>query len=64
MPPKQTEIGRRLKAGRAKLNLSQAQAAKTWKISVRTLQQWEQGQSEPQGLALRALDEILKEIGV
>ena len=64
MPPKQTEIGDRLKAAREKLHLSQSQAAKAWGISVRSLQQWEQGQREPRGLALRALEAILKKAGV
>lgn len=64
MPPKQTQTGDRLKAAREKLNLSQSQAASKWEIPVRTLQQWEQGQSEPQGLAKRALEAILKKAGV
>ena len=64
MPPKQTQSGDRLKAAREKLNLSQADAAEKWGISLRSLQSWEQGQREPRGLALRALEEILRKAGV
>jgi len=64
MPPKDTEIGRRLKAAREKLNLSQDDAAQAWEISASTLRKWEQGQREPRGLALRALETILREAGV
>jgi DNA-binding transcriptional regulator YiaG len=62
MPPKQTETGDRLKAARAKLGLSQSEAAKLWKFSGKTLQSWEQGQSEPRGLYLEKLEKLLAKI--
>ncbi|PTX93364.1 hypothetical protein DB345_17300 [Spartobacteria bacterium LR76] len=52
-------IADRIKEARRKLKLSQSQAAKEWQISTRTLQEWEQGRHEPQGLALAALESIL-----
>ena len=48
-----------IKEARAKLGLSQSQAAKAWGIPVRTLQTWEQEQSSPRGLALKTLRQIL-----
>ncbi len=64
MPPKQTVIGDRLKAARKKLGLSQSQAAKRWKISVKSLQGWEQGWREPRGLYLEKVEAVLKKAGV
>jgi putative transcriptional regulator len=57
------DISLQLKTVREKLGLSQSQAAKAWGISVRTLQQWEQGRSKPVGLALLKLQEILAQAG-
>jgi DNA-binding transcriptional regulator YiaG len=64
MPPKQTEIGRRLFAARNNLKLSQDEAAKGWGISVKTLRHWEQGQREPRGLYLEKVEAILAKAGV
>jgi putative transcriptional regulator len=44
---KPTEI----KAARENLGLSQAQFAKTFRLSLRTLQHWEQGVMTPRGAA-------------
>jgi len=56
-------ISERIKAARQKLNLSQADAAKKWKFSVRTLQGYEIGRP-PRGLYLEKLEAILKKAGV
>jgi DNA-binding transcriptional regulator YiaG len=64
MPPKDTEIGRRLKAAREKLGLTQDESAQKWGFSVKTLRAWEQGWNEPRGLYLEKLEGILREIGV
>jgi putative transcriptional regulator len=52
--------GERLKAWRTSKNLSQSQAASELGVSVRTLQEWEQGRMQPRGLALSALEQMLK----
>ncbi len=44
---------------REKQSLSQTEAAKAWGIPVETLQSWEQGISDPRGLALSALRQII-----
>lgn len=49
-----------LKNWRTTKGYSQAQAAKKLGISVRTLQQWEQGARKPQGLALVTLNQIFQ----
>ena len=49
-------------AARAKLGLSQSEAAAEWGINTRTLQQWEQDQQTPKGFALTALMEKLDAI--
>ena len=41
--------------------MSQAQAAAAWNVPLKTLQKWEQGLREPQGLALDALRQKLAE---
>ncbi len=57
-------IGQQIKASRARLGLSQSQAARRWKISIRTLQQWEQGHRIPRVPALRYIEEvILRDLG-
>ncbi|HOW64876.1 MAG TPA: helix-turn-helix domain-containing protein [Candidatus Paceibacterota bacterium] len=53
------DLSRKLKSVRESLNLSQSQAAAAWGISVRTLQEWEQGRHQPRGLALAQLEQIL-----
>lgn len=61
---KEESIRDRLKAARAKLGLSQSQAAKAWGFNTYTLQQWERSRSNPRGLYLDKLEEILKKAGV
>ncbi len=53
------EISDQLKQTRAKLGLSQSQAARAWGLNVHTLQTWEQGVRRPRGLALAQLQTIL-----
>jgi putative transcriptional regulator len=42
-------IAEQIKTARQRAGLSQAQAARAWGVSLRTLQEWEQGRSEPRG---------------
>lgn len=49
-----------LRAWRHKLNLSQSEAALKLQISKRTLQEWEQGRAEPEGLARIAIQKIFR----
>jgi len=56
------ELRRKLKAARAKLKLSQSQAAKSWGIPLRTLISWENNQRTPRGFALTAITEKLDRI--
>ncbi len=56
------ELRRKLKAARAKLGLSQAQAAKEWGVPHSTLIKWEQDQQTPQGLSLKLINEMLDKI--
>lgn len=56
------ELRRKLKAARAKLGLSQSQAAKAWGIPLPTLKCWENDQRTPRGFALQALNEKLDAI--
>jgi len=56
---KHMDIADELKRTRAKLGLSQSQAARVWGLNVRTLQNWEQGSRSPKGLALAQLQTIL-----
>jgi DNA-binding transcriptional regulator YiaG len=58
-PSNVTGLGNKLRAWRERKGLSQAEAAKVLSVGVSTLRHWEQGVTEPQGLAKRAL---LKEI--
>ena len=53
------ELSTEIKDARRKLGLSQSQAAKAWDIPLSTLQDWEQGQHKPRGLALKTLRTIL-----
>ena len=54
-------LSAQIKDTRRKLGLSQAQAAAAWNVPLKTLQKWEQGIREPQGLALDALQQKLAE---
>ena len=49
-----------LRAWRHKHNLSQNEAALKLQISKRTLQEWEQGRVEPEGLARIAILKIVR----
>ena len=49
-----------LRAWRSKHNLSQSEAALKLQISKRTLQEWEQGRAEPEGLARIAIQKIVR----
>jgi transcriptional regulator with XRE-family HTH domain len=54
------DLGKRVRAHRIRLNLSQIEAAKTLGISVRTLQNWEAGTTFPWPKHRRAIDRFLK----
>ena len=49
-----------LRTWRHKRNLSQSEAALKLQISKRTLQEWEQGRTEPEGLARIAILKIVR----
>jgi DNA-binding transcriptional regulator YiaG len=49
-----------LRAWRRKHNLSQSEAALKLQVSKRTLQEWEQGRAEPEGLARLAIEKIVR----
>lgn len=49
-----------LRAWRHKNNLSQSEAALKLQVSKRTLQEWEQGRAEPEGLARIAILKIVR----
>ena len=59
-PKERAGIAGRIKAKREQAGLSQSQAARTWGISKRTLQEWEQGRAKPRGLYLQAVERILE----
>ena len=50
----------RLRAWRQKNDFSQSEAAMRLRISKRTLQEWEQGRAEPQGLASAAIEKAIR----
>jgi DNA-binding transcriptional regulator YiaG len=54
------ELGERLYTWRRKNDLSQGEAALKLQISVRTLQEWEQGRARPSGLALNAINQRIQ----
>jgi DNA-binding transcriptional regulator YiaG len=49
-----------IKAARQAIGLSQAQAAKVWGFSLRTLQGWESGRRQPIKTFRHKLERILK----
>lgn len=49
-----------LRAWRRKHNLSQSEAGLKLQISKRTLQEWEQGRAQPEGLARIAIRKIVR----
>lgn len=54
-----TEVPARLRAWRRARGLSQSQAAPLLGISQRTLENWEQRRSQPRGLTLKHLAQLL-----
>lgn len=55
-----TTIQTKLRAWRKARGLSQSGAAPLLGVTLRTLENWEQGRSQPRGLALRAIVQTLK----
>jgi DNA-binding transcriptional regulator YiaG len=53
------KLANQIRNARRAAKLSQSEAAAKWGISLRTLQQWEQGRSQPQGLAMQKLRELI-----
>ena len=53
-------FGDEMRAWRHKHNFSQSEAALKLQISKRTLQEWEQGRTEPEGLARIAILKIVR----
>ena len=49
-----------LRSWRERNDLSQSEAALQLQISKRTLQEWEQGRAEPQGLARSAVENAIR----
>ena len=58
--PKAQSIALRIRSARETLGFSQADAAKRWGFSLKTLQAWEQGARKPAGLYLEKLEKVLK----
>jgi DNA-binding transcriptional regulator YiaG len=56
------ELSRKLKSARAKLGITQTQAAQVWGIPYKTLLSWEQNVNTPRGFALTAILEKLDAI--
>jgi transcriptional regulator with XRE-family HTH domain len=54
------DLGKRVKAHRIRLNLSQIEAAEAIGISQRTLQYWEAGNTFPRPRHRRALERFLR----
>ena len=48
-------LSTQIKAARARLGLSQSQAAKAWGVPLQTLKNWEQGMNSPRGQTLDRL---------
>lgn len=53
------QFAKQLREARQRLGLSQSQAAKTWKVNLRTLQEWEQAKILPRGATLLRLLPLL-----
>jgi DNA-binding transcriptional regulator YiaG len=65
--PQRTDVKKefwaaRLVALRKKLGLSRKAAGEAWRLSPRTLQEWEQGRKQPHGLYREKLEGILRRI--
>ncbi len=54
------DFGRRLYEWRKKNDFSQSEAALKLHISTRTLQEWDQSRAQARGLALRAIDQLIR----
>jgi len=52
-------IAKRIRSARAKIGMSQSEAASSWGLPLRTLQNWEIGRNEPRGFARTQLDQLL-----
>ena len=55
--------GQTIKALRAHLGWSQQKLAKRIGVNPSTVRQWEKGQTEPHGAALKALESLEYEVG-
>ena len=53
------DLASQFKATRARLGLTQAEAAAVWQVNLRTLQGWESGRNTPRGPILNRLLPIL-----
>ena len=56
-----TPLAARLKAARAKLQLTQAQAARRWRVNQRTLEGWEAGHA-PLAIFRAKLERALRQV--
>lgn len=54
------ELAEQLYAWRKRKDFSQSEAALKLRVSVRTLQEWEQGRARPHGLALRTICQLTR----
>jgi DNA-binding transcriptional regulator YiaG len=52
----------RLKAARRKLRLTQAQAARRWRVNKRTLEAWAEGEHAPLPIFRARLERILRRV--
>lgn len=59
MKSQRMNLASQIKAARERLKLSQSQAAKAWGVPVKSLQNWEQNRSSPQGKTLERLWSVL-----
>jgi DNA-binding transcriptional regulator YiaG len=57
--PRRLNLPADLRAWRRARALSQSKAALKLQISIRTLQEWEQGRAAPRGIALIALQKLI-----
>jgi DNA-binding transcriptional regulator YiaG len=55
-------LAARLKAARRKLQLTQAQAARRWRVNKRTLEAWEEGEHAPLPVFRARLERILRRV--
>jgi DNA-binding transcriptional regulator YiaG len=58
--PARVKFAERLYEWRKKNDFSQGEAASKLRISMRTLQEWEQGRARPRHLALDAVEALMK----